>query len=154
MRVILGRYGRASSPIRAPEGINYLHVRLKDGQRWRYAPPDRHTVAWLAVDEGGLRSHAPISTGELAVFEESGGAIELEADGDTSSVLGSAIKQFEFGRPDCARKQNSKRKSDRVLDVGPGEFPEQLGNTLNLGNDVTSKDTNTSSRWNSCVVCA
>jgi hypothetical protein len=28
--------------------------------------------------------------------------------------------------------------------VGSGEFSEQLGNTLNLGNDVTSKDTNTS----------
>ena len=92
VRVILGRYGRAGSPIRAPAGINYFHVRLKDGQRWRYAPPDRHTVAWLAVDEGGLLSHAPISAGELAVFEESGGAIELEADGDTSFVLGSAIK--------------------------------------------------------------
>jgi redox-sensitive bicupin YhaK (pirin superfamily) len=91
-RVILGRYGSASSPIRASAGINYLHVRLKDGQRWRYAPPDRHTVAWLAVDEGGLRSHAPIGAGELAVFEESEGAIELEADGDTSFVLGSAIK--------------------------------------------------------------
>jgi redox-sensitive bicupin YhaK (pirin superfamily) len=119
VRVILGRYGSASSPIRAPAGINYFHVRLKDGQRWRYAPPDGHTVAWLAVDEGGLRSHAPIhaappgrpkariapprgaanevsvgavNTGELVVFEESGGAIELEADGDTSFVLGSAIK--------------------------------------------------------------
>ena len=56
---------------------------MKDGQRWRYEPPDRHTVAWLAVDKGGLRSHAPVGAGELAVFEESGGAIELEADGDT-----------------------------------------------------------------------
>jgi redox-sensitive bicupin YhaK (pirin superfamily) len=91
-RVILGRYGQARSPIRAPAGINYLHVRLKDGQRWRYAPPDRHTVAWLAVDEGGLRSPAPIGAGELAVFQESDGAIELEADGDTSFVLGSAVK--------------------------------------------------------------
>jgi redox-sensitive bicupin YhaK (pirin superfamily) len=93
-RVILGNYGRATSPIRAPAGINYLHVRLKDGQRWRYTPPDRHTVAWLAVDEGGLQSHLPISAGELAVFEESGAAIELEADGDTSFVLGSAIKHL------------------------------------------------------------
>jgi redox-sensitive bicupin YhaK (pirin superfamily) len=92
VRVILGSYGQAGSPIRAPAGINYFHVRLKDGQRWRYEPPDRHTVAWLAVDKGGLRSHAPIGAGELAVFEESGGAIELEADGDTSFVLGSAIK--------------------------------------------------------------
>jgi len=92
VRVILGRYGQASSVIRAPADINYFHVRLKDGQHWRYTPPEGHTVAWLAVDEGELRSPAPIREGELAVFEESGGAIELDADGDTSFVLGSAIK--------------------------------------------------------------
>jgi redox-sensitive bicupin YhaK (pirin superfamily) len=91
-RVILGSYGRATSPIRAPAGMNYLHVRLKDGERWRYTPPAGHTVAWLAVDEGSLQSHAPILAGQLAVFEESGDAIDLEADGDTSFVLGSAIK--------------------------------------------------------------
>jgi hypothetical protein len=82
----------ASSAIRAPGGINYLHVRLKDGQRWRYAPPEGHTVAWLAVDQGDLRSPEPISEGQLAVFEESGAPIELEAVGDTSFVLGSAVK--------------------------------------------------------------
>jgi redox-sensitive bicupin YhaK (pirin superfamily) len=92
VRVILGSYGRARSPIRAPAGINYFHVRLQDGQRWRYVPPAEHTVAWLAVDQGNLRSPAPIRGGELAVFDESGGAIELLADGDTSFVLGSAIK--------------------------------------------------------------
>src|SRR5947207_2398389 len=92
VRVILGRHGWTRSPIRAPAGINYFHVRLKDGARWRYAPPEGHTVAWLAIDQGGLRSPAPIRAGELGVFEESDGAIELEADGDTSFVLGSAIK--------------------------------------------------------------
>ena len=92
VRVILGRYGQARSAIRAPAGINYFHVRLKDGQRWRYAPPEGHTVAWLAVDKGGLRSPEPIGEGQLAVFEESEGAIELEAKGDTSFVLGSAVK--------------------------------------------------------------
>jgi redox-sensitive bicupin YhaK (pirin superfamily) len=91
-RVILGRYGRASSVIRAPEGMNYLHVRLKDGERWRYAPPAGHTVAWLAVDTGGLSAPSAIGAGELAVFEESNEAIELQADGDTSFVLGSAVK--------------------------------------------------------------
>src|ERR1700681_2933445 len=75
VRVILGRYGRAGSPIRAPAGINYFHVRLKDGQRWRYAPPEGHTVAWLAVDKAKLRSPEPIDEGQLAVFEESEGAI-------------------------------------------------------------------------------
>ena len=92
LRVILGRHGRARSPIRAPAGINYFHVRLKDGARWRYAPPERHTVAWLAVDEGKLRLPEAIGEGQLAIFEESGAAIELKAEGDTSFVLGSAIK--------------------------------------------------------------
>jgi redox-sensitive bicupin YhaK (pirin superfamily) len=92
VRVILGSYGRATSPIRAPAGINYFHIRLKDGQRWRYAPPEGHTVAWLAVDKGKLRSPEPIGEGQLAVFEESDAPIELEADGDTSFVLGSGIK--------------------------------------------------------------
>jgi redox-sensitive bicupin YhaK (pirin superfamily) len=92
VRVILGRYGQARSAMRAPAGINYFHVRLKDGELWRYSPPEGHTVAWLAVDQGDLRSPAPIRAGELAVFEESEAAIALQADGDTSFVLGSAIK--------------------------------------------------------------
>jgi redox-sensitive bicupin YhaK (pirin superfamily) len=91
-RVVLGRYGRASSPIRAPAGVNYLHVRLTTGQRWRYVPPSGHTVAWLAVDRGSLRSPERIDAGQIAVFEESAGAIELQAYGDTEFVLGSAIK--------------------------------------------------------------
>jgi redox-sensitive bicupin YhaK (pirin superfamily) len=92
VRVILGHYGRAASVIPAPEGINYLHVRLKDGERWSYAPPEGHTVAWVAVDRGGLWLDTPVGAGELAVFEESEGAIEFKAAGDTSFVLGSAVK--------------------------------------------------------------
>ena len=92
VRVILGRFGRASSAIRAPAGIDYFHVRLRNGERWRYAPPADHTVAWLAVDKGRLRAAETIDAGELVVFAESGDAIEVQADGDTSFVFGSAIK--------------------------------------------------------------
>jgi len=92
VRVILGRYGPSRSAIRAPAGINYFHVRLKDGQRWHYTPPEGHTVAWLAVDKGTLRSPEPIDEGQLVVFDDSEGAIELGAKGDTSFVLGSAVK--------------------------------------------------------------
>jgi redox-sensitive bicupin YhaK (pirin superfamily) len=93
VRVLLGEYGRARSPIRAPEGIHYFHVRLKHGQRWRYVPPAHHTVAWLALDEGRVLSAEPIHAGQLAVFEESDSdAIEVQADGETSFVIGSAVK--------------------------------------------------------------
>jgi redox-sensitive bicupin YhaK (pirin superfamily) len=92
VRVILGRHGRASSRISAPESINYFLVRLKDGELWRYAPPPGHNVGWLAVDKGRLHASEVIGSGELAVFEETEDAIEVRSVGDTSFVIGSAVK--------------------------------------------------------------
>jgi redox-sensitive bicupin YhaK (pirin superfamily) len=91
-RVLLGRYGAAQSAIAAPSEMNYLAVRLKDGERWRYTPPAGHNVAWLAVNAGRLDVGGLVNAGELAVFEESGQAIDFVAHGDTSFVLGSAVK--------------------------------------------------------------
>ncbi len=93
VRVILGRHGSATSDIRAPQGINYFHVQLSAGESWRYVPPARHNVSWLAIDKGRLNASEPIEAGQLAVFEESDGApIELQAEDATSFVIGSAIK--------------------------------------------------------------
>jgi redox-sensitive bicupin YhaK (pirin superfamily) len=95
-RVLLGRYGAAQSLIPAPADMNYLAVNLKDGERWRYTPPEGHTVGWVALNQGRLDagddSGGPIDAGELAVFEESGEAIDFVAQGDTAFVLGSAVK--------------------------------------------------------------
>ncbi|NWB96314.1 pirin family protein [Pseudomonas gingeri] len=94
-RVLLGRYGAAQSLIAAPAPMNYLAVRLKDGERWTYTPPAGHTVGWLAVDIGELHAGAagkPLGEGELAIFEEGEEAIELVARGETLFVLGSARK--------------------------------------------------------------
>jgi redox-sensitive bicupin YhaK (pirin superfamily) len=92
VRVILGQHGVARSRISAPEGINYFHVRLEDRERWVYTPPRDHNVAWLAVDRGRLIASEAIEAGEIAVFEESNGPIELRAEGATSFVIGSATK--------------------------------------------------------------
>jgi redox-sensitive bicupin YhaK (pirin superfamily) len=96
VRVLLGRYGAAKSAIPAAASMNYLAVHLKDSERWRYTPPAGHTVGWVAVDAGRLDAGdgtgGPIGTGELAVFEESGGAIDFVAHGDTAFVLGSTVK--------------------------------------------------------------
>lgn len=90
VRVVLGEYGRARSVIPNSPNINYFHVQLKDGQRWRYSPPPTHTVAWLAVDRGGLSAPEPVREGELVVFDQARGAIDLKAVGDASFVFGSA----------------------------------------------------------------
>jgi redox-sensitive bicupin YhaK (pirin superfamily) len=90
--VLLGRYGTASSLIRAPSPMNYLSVSLEAGERWTYQPPDRHTVAWAAVSQGSLRSPQALQGGELAVFEESNEPIDFHAETDVEFVVGSAVK--------------------------------------------------------------
>ncbi|HEV7776503.1 MAG TPA: pirin family protein [Luteibacter sp.] len=92
VRVILGSYGKVSARVSAPPGINYLDVRLKAGERWRYQPPASHDVAWIAVQQGTLLAPDTIDAGELIVFVEGDNAIELEAVDATRFVLGSAVK--------------------------------------------------------------
>jgi len=91
-RVILGRLGEAASKVPAPATMNYLDVALKKGEKWRYEPPEKHTVAWIAVHRGKLATPEIVDKGDLAVFEESNGALEFEALDDTGFILGSAVK--------------------------------------------------------------
>jgi redox-sensitive bicupin YhaK (pirin superfamily) len=90
VRVLLGSYGSASSAIASPSPINYLAVRLKAGERWRYEPPTGHTVLWVAIASGVLSAPDELRHGELAAFEPSSKAVEFEALNDTEFVLGSA----------------------------------------------------------------
>jgi len=93
VRVILGSHGEAKSPVRAPAGINYLDVRLKDGERWEYQPPVGHDVAWVYSYQGSLRAEGEaVALNELAVFEKGESPLRFEARGDTAFVLGSAVK--------------------------------------------------------------
>ena len=91
VRVLLGMYGGATSSIPPPSALNYYFVTLNAGEHWRYEPPAGHTVAWLAVGAGDLAASEPLRAGDLAVFESSEAAIEVEARSDSELVLGSAV---------------------------------------------------------------
>jgi uncharacterized protein YbjT (DUF2867 family) len=52
--VLLGTLGGVASPLEAPASINYLAVRLKAGETWRYKPPAGHDVCWIASDDRKL----------------------------------------------------------------------------------------------------
>jgi len=90
-RVLLGHYGSAHSAVEAPSAMTYLAVTLAQGERWRYAPPADHTVAWVAVASGQLRASSLIGAGELVSFAPSEAAIDFIAETDTRFVLGSAV---------------------------------------------------------------
>ncbi|MDQ0043237.1 pirin family protein [Variovorax boronicumulans] len=124
-RVLLGCYGAAQSAIPAPAPMNYLAVELKDGERWRYTPPAGHTIGWVAVNAGRLDAGGPVDTGELAVFEESGEAIDFLASGDTSFVLGSAVKHPH----ELVMGHYSVHTSRATLDQGEAEI-RRIGATL------------------------
>lgn len=90
--VIVGNHEGAQSPVKAPDGLNYLLVTLAPGERWSYVPPAGHNVGWLALSKGGLAGEVPAANGELLVFSEDDGTIALEAGPDGATfVLGSAI---------------------------------------------------------------
>ena len=70
--------------------VNYLAVRLKAGEHWRYEPPAGHTVLWVAVASGVLSVPDVLRHGDLAAFEPSSEAVEFKALTNTEFVLGSA----------------------------------------------------------------
>ncbi len=90
-RVLLGHSGAVSSAIESPSPINYLAVRLKAGERWRYEPPAGHTVLWTAIASGTVSVPGELKHGDLAAFESSGEAVEFAALTDAEFVLGSAM---------------------------------------------------------------
>jgi redox-sensitive bicupin YhaK (pirin superfamily) len=89
-RVLLGSYKSVANPIASPAPINYLVVRLKARERWRYEPPAGHTVLWVAITSGVLATPEALRHGELAAFEPSSEAVEFQALTDSEFVLGSA----------------------------------------------------------------
>src|SRR2546428_706543 len=118
--VIIGRDGDAVSEVSAPTTINYFDVALKRGERWRYQPPHNHTVAWVAVHKGKLAAPEIVDKGELAVFEESNGALEFEALEDTGFVLGSAVKHPH----ELALGMYSVHTSQQALERGEAKIAE------------------------------
>jgi len=90
-RVILGKHGDAKSAIPTPSGLTYLVVSLAAGERWRYQPARGHTVGFMAVQSGRVRTPERVAAGELAVFDSADSAIDFVSDEASVFVLGSAV---------------------------------------------------------------
>jgi redox-sensitive bicupin YhaK (pirin superfamily) len=89
-RVLVGSHGAAASSLKAPTSLNYLAVRVRAGDAWRYQPAIDQTVRWIALSTGRLRVPESVEAGELAIFAPSTDAIDIHAEADTEFVLGSA----------------------------------------------------------------
>ena len=91
-RVVLGAYGETKSPIAVDMPVTYLHVRLRDGERWTYQPGAHHDVSWLATNTGKLHASGQVLERELAIFAPGEGAIDVIAEGAAEFVIGSAVQ--------------------------------------------------------------
>jgi redox-sensitive bicupin YhaK (pirin superfamily) len=92
VRVLLGSYGKATSPIAPPVPVSYFAVDLADGESWSYRPAAGDQIVWLAVAEGSLCASGALLRDEVAVFEETDGFIDVTAQGRTSFVFGAAAR--------------------------------------------------------------
>ena len=120
--VIVGEWAGCRSPVRAPDGLTYLLVTLKPGERWTYRPRADHGVAWLAVAQGALDAGERVDTGEMVCFDVGADAIAVHAigDGDTVFVLGSAAPHPH----DLALGFYSVHTSDAALRAGEARIAE------------------------------
>lgn len=91
-RLLLGAHREQQSPIAYHEPVTYLHVRLRDEERYTYHPAASHDVAWLAVATGSLLVDGEPLRREMAVFEEGSAPIQMVATGDVELVIASARK--------------------------------------------------------------
>ena len=91
-RVIAGEYDGVKSILGSPNGMTYLDVRLRAGERWTYQPPEGHDVAWIASHQGIVATPERVSKGEVVVFRKGEQAISFEALADAGFVLGSAVE--------------------------------------------------------------
>lgn len=89
--VLVGTHGGATSVLNPPGSLNYLAVRLRPGESWRFQPTGDHTVGWVSLSAGRLRVPETVEAGELAIFEPSSHAIDFHAEAETEFVLGSAV---------------------------------------------------------------
>src|SRR2546426_3704991 len=62
-RVLVGTHGGATSSLNAPSSLNYLAVRLRTGETWRYQPAIDHKVGWVALSTGRLRVPERVEAG-------------------------------------------------------------------------------------------
>ena len=119
-RVLVGTHGGATSSINAPVSLNYLAVRLRAGESWRYHPAIDHTVGWVSLGTGRLGVPESVEAGELAIFEPSTEAIDFHADADTEFVLGSAAPHAH----DLVLGQYSVHTSPATLQAGERRLNE------------------------------
>ncbi|CAI1036030.1 MULTISPECIES: pirin family protein [Serratia] len=90
-RLIIGAYQGVQSPVRAPDGINYLLVTIPAGESWTYTPPKGHESLWLSVSRGALHLPSLVNRGEMVVFTPGNHAVTMKAKTeDAVFVIGSA----------------------------------------------------------------
>ena len=97
--VLLGTLGEVSSPLKAPSSINYLAVRLKAGETWRYEPPADHTFPGSRLPQEGSLFLNLSRRASWWPSRHLNQAIDFHAEADTEFVLGSAAKPSVRTRP-------------------------------------------------------
>jgi redox-sensitive bicupin YhaK (pirin superfamily) len=92
IRILLGAYGQARSPIDAPFDANCFILTLRQGQSWTYTPPPTHQIAWAFAQSGDIDVNGERLGQDLAVFEDGCGDLDFRAISDGLVLVASAAR--------------------------------------------------------------
>jgi redox-sensitive bicupin YhaK (pirin superfamily) len=133
-RVLLGRFNGTESAWPTPLPATCLHVELREGDVWRYDPPEHHDVLWLTLCSGLLDAGETLEAGELAIFERSHASVTIVARSDCSFILGSA----QFSQHDIVESHSSVHTSHAAMQQAEDEIA-RLGEQLNAQGRLTAE---------------
>jgi hypothetical protein len=119
--LIFGAYGGKQSPVRSPDGVNYLLVTLRPGEEWIYDTPSGHGVGWLALSRGSIVAESIFMAGDMIAFDRSDAPIPLRAGANGATfVLGSAVPHPH----DLVLGYYSVHTSKKALEAGEARIAE------------------------------
>lgn len=130
--VIVGSYGGAQSPVRAPDGLSYLLVTLEPGETWEFDPPEGQDVAFIAMSRGAVSMPDVIEEGELAAITPGSQAIPISALGNRPAVF--VLGAAKAHNHDLHMGQYSVHTSSAALEMGERRIVE-LGYALQAAGD-------------------
>jgi redox-sensitive bicupin YhaK (pirin superfamily) len=126
--VLLGTYQGVQGPVPHDEGINYLNVELNAQSTWEYVPPTGHSVAWVYVYRGQLKTAGEVFEKEMIIFQSGETPIQFTADESVGFVIGSAVPHNH----DLVMGPYSVHTSQQALTRGLAEI-NRIGATLKSG---------------------
>jgi redox-sensitive bicupin YhaK (pirin superfamily) len=122
VKILVGSYNGLKSPLEVPFNMTYLAVKLKAGETFEYATPDKQTTGFIFPTNGLMELHGDaIELNNLNILEENEGLIKIKASSNSKFILILAEPQsypiVSYGGSIHTSEDSLRKSSDRISQI-------------------------------------